>query len=176
MKKSFTQNAALYGLLLACISIVFALISTALNTTTVVSFLLTFLKLVTTISVFWFILKKQANESETFTFGNAVAFGTLTGLFSSFVLAVFALLQATVISPESMELMTDQVMQMYEQMGWSDDSLEMIGSVLNYYPYIIFFGTVIVYTIVGLIYSLIMGSFVKRSDNPFDTPSKYANY
>jgi hypothetical protein len=168
MKKSFVQNAALYGLLLGFVSIIFGLISSALQLSIIVSGVLTFIKFVTTVTVFWFILKKQANESETFTFGNAVAFGTLTSLFSSIILGLFAFLQLTIISPDAAEQMFEHVVQLYEQMGIDEEQIELLSNLMPYIPYFALFGTVITYTIVGLIYSLIMGSFVKKDANLFN--------
>ncbi|MDR2361843.1 MAG: DUF4199 domain-containing protein [Prevotellaceae bacterium] len=162
MRNVIIQNAARDGLILGAAAVIFIfLIPSAFWITAI----LQFAKLGLTIGLFWYLMKRQSARSEVFTYSNAIGYGTLTAVFSAFILGVVYFLQFTVISPELTELMLMNMMQVYEQMNMPE-LVEAVDSFRPYIPYTVFIICLFYYTLIGLVYSLIIGHFVKHRTPP----------
>ncbi|MDR0728837.1 MAG: DUF4199 domain-containing protein [Prevotellaceae bacterium] len=163
MRNVFIQNAARDGLILGAATVIFIFLAPSDFWITVV---LQIAKLGITIGLFWYLMKRQSARSEVFTYGNAIGYGMLTAIFSAFIIGVVYFLQITVIQPELTELMLTNMMQVYEQMNMPE-LVEAVEGFRSYIPYVVFIVCLFYYTLVGLIYSLIIGHFVKHRVSPF---------
>ncbi|MDR0667539.1 MAG: DUF4199 domain-containing protein [Prevotellaceae bacterium] len=163
MKKSMISTVALDGLLLGVVSAVFLLVGRPSGMLAVLVWLL---QTGVTVGLFWYLLKRQSLHADRFTYGSAVGYGTLTGLFSGFVCGVLFVLYITLLSPGVVDALLDQMVGLYEQLGMADTA-EAVVEFRPFLPYVFFISYLFYFTFIGLLYSLVMGNFVKQTRPPF---------
>ena len=160
------NSAAIEGLKLAAISIIFMLISTLIpqNTTGgIIAILISILKLGATITFLWFAMKKYSVRNakvEGFTtYGKVFSYGFLTSLFSGIVLAAFTFINMKFISPESTEAAKEAYMTQLSAMPVIDGNL--VDMLANNLEAVTSFGMLFSALFYGLIWSLILASSTK---------------
>lgn len=160
------NSAAIEGLKLAAISIIFMLISTLIpqNTTGgIIAILITILKLGATITFLWFAMKKYSVRNaavEGFTtYGKVFSYGFLTSLFSGIVLAAFTFINMKFISPESTEAAKEAYMTQLSAVPGIDGN--MVDMLANNLEAVTSFGMLFSALFYGLIWSLILASSTK---------------
>ncbi|MDR1681535.1 MAG: DUF4199 domain-containing protein [Prevotellaceae bacterium] len=166
MKHSFIQNAARDGLLLGALAVLFLFIPASSFVLTAV---LTVVKLGATIGLFGYLLRRQSAHSEAFTYATAIGYGTLAAAFSAFILGVVYFLQFTVINPELTETLLLSMTLTYERMGMSE-MVDTVEDFRPYLPYLVFIICLFYYTLIGFVYSLVFGFFVKHRTPPVAPP------
>ncbi|MBR6466317.1 MAG: DUF4199 domain-containing protein [Bacteroidales bacterium] len=158
--------AAVEGLKLAAISIIFMLVSTLIPqnlTGGIIAIVISLLKLGATITFLWFAMKKfsvrnAAVEGFT-TYGKVFSFGFLTSLFSGIVLAVFTFINMKFISPESTEAAKEAYITQLSAMPTMDPALlEKFSNNLEVFTS---FGILFMAILYGVIWSLILASSTK---------------
>lgn len=160
------NSAALDGLKLAAISIIFMLIATLIpqsKTGGILATLLTILKLAATITFLWFAMKKYSTRNaaaEGFTtYGKVFSYGFITSMFSGIVLAVFTFFNMKFISPESTEAAKEAYLtQLSEVPGIQQSVVDMFANNLET---VTSFGMLFSALFYGLIWSLILASSTK---------------
>ena len=160
------NSAAIEGLKLAAISIIFMLISTLIpqNTTGgIIAILITILKLGATITFLWFAMKKYSVRNATVegftTYGKVFSYGFLTSLFSGIVLAAFTFINMKFISPESTEAAKEAYMTQLSAVPGIDGN--MVDMLANNLEAVTSFGMLFSALFYGLIWSLILASSTK---------------
>lgn len=164
MKKSMFSNVSRDGLLLGAVSAAFLL---AGSPDGVLALLVWLLKTVVTVGLFWYLLKRQSVRAVRFTYSSSVGYGTLAGLLSGFVCGVLFVLYITLIDTKMVDALLEQMVGLYEQMGMPDTA-EAVVEFRPYLPYVFFISYLFYFTFVGLVYSLVMGNFVKQTQPPFN--------
>ena len=160
------NSAALEGLKLAAISIIFMLVATLIPqnlTGSILAILLTILKLAATITFLWFAMKKYSTRNaaaEGFTtYGKVFSYGFITSMFSGIVLAVFTFLNMKFISPESTEAAKEAYLtQLNAVPGIQQSVVDMFANNLET---VTSFGMLFSALFYGLIWSLILASSTK---------------
>ncbi|MBP5390638.1 MAG: DUF4199 domain-containing protein [Bacteroidales bacterium] len=158
--------AAVEGLKLAAISIIFMLISTLIPqnfTGGIIAIVISLLKLGATITFLWFAMKKfsvrnAAVEGFT-TYGKVFSFGFLTSLFSGIILAIFTFVNMKFISPESTEAAKEAYLTQLSAMPTIDPVfVEKFSNNLEVFTST---GTLFMAILYGVIWSLILASSTK---------------
>lgn len=160
------NTAAIEGLKLAAISIIFMLISSLIpqNTTGgILAIILSLLKLAATITFLWFAMKKYSVRNATVegftTYGKVFSFGFLTSLFSGIVLAAFTFINMKFISPEMTETAREALSTQLSAIPTVDSSMiDMISANLEA---VSSFGMLFNALFYGLIWSLILAASTK---------------
>ena len=160
------NSAAVEGLKLAAISIIFMLVSTLIPqnvTGGILAVVISILKLGATITFLWFAMKKYSVRNaavEGFTtYGKVFSYGFLTSLFSGIVLAVFTFINMKFISPESTEAAREAYLTQLSSVPSIDSN--MVDMLSNNLETIASFGMLFTALFYGLIWSLILASSTK---------------
>ena len=163
------NSAAMEGLKLALIGIVFTLLATILNESSI-SVLIVLLKLGATITFLWWAMKKFSTKNAALkgytTYGQVFSYGWLTSLFSGIVLACFFFIQYTWIMPETMEEIRQVYISQLSAMRVEGHTIELLE---NNLMVIMASSALISALIYGLIWSAILASFTKVNPNPMNT-------
>ena len=164
------NSAAVNGLKLAVISIIFSLIASFVPQNSfgrIFSFILTLCKLGATVTFLWWAMKtysvKNAAAVGFTTYGNAFSYGFLTSLFSGIILAAYTFVSMKWIMPETVQAMKDAYLLQLENMPGMDSSL--LENVMNNLEVLSTFSMLLMAVIYGLIFSLIIASSVKIEPN-----------
>ncbi len=172
------NSAAVNGLKLAMISIVFMLVLSFFpkeSISRMLAFIVTILKLAATVSFLWWAMKTFSDRNAAVngftTYGNVFSYGLLTSLFSGIVLAAYTFINLRWISPESIDQIKQAIEQTMEKMNGVDSSfLDLYYNNLEIWTV---GSTLIGAVIYGLIFSAILAASTKK--NP-DMMSGYNNF
>jgi len=167
-QKSALMPALTSGLILGVILVVFSLVLyiAELNENVWVasiSYLITAAVLFYAITNF-----RDKLQGGFITYGKGVSVGTLTGVFASVLLAIFTFIYVSYIDPGIIdEQMVKAEESILERMpNISDAELDQQMGIVEIFanPIIMTVMTIIWYTIVSLVFSLIISIFAKRED------------
>lgn len=160
------NSAAIEGLKLAAISIIFMLVSTLIPqniTGGILAVVITLLKLGATITFLWYAMKKYSVRNaavEGFTtYSKVFSYGFLTSLFSGIVLAVFTFINMKFISPESTEAAKEAYLAQLSAIPSIDSGT--VDMLANNLETITSFSMLLLALFYGLIWSLILASSTK---------------
>ncbi len=165
------NSAAVNGLKLAAISIIFSLIATlvpkGMVAGTFLGLALTLFKLGATITFLWWAMKtfslKNAAANEFTTYGNVFTYGLLTSVFSGIILAVYSYIDLKWINPDSVQLMKDAYLGQLQNVP--EASYTFIENIFSNIDLIATLGTFFSAIFYGLIFSLILAYFTKIDPN-----------
>lgn len=158
--------AALDGLLLSLVTIIFSLITSVFVPKGIVSILLWALKFGGCLYLLFYFMKKYSGNFDHVSYKQSFFFGFLVCLFSSVICACFMFLSITVLFPETVDQITEQVQGVLATQNYDAEQESQAMAMLNNLPQIMLFGSLIYYTLYGLIVSAILANFTKK-ENPF---------
>lgn len=118
---------------------------------------------------------RDQHNNGLITYKNALGTGTLIAVFASIILAVYMYVFMTVIDPDAIDKIRILAEEKMIERGIPDEQIEMamgMNSKLMTPGYIALW-TVPTFTFIGFILSLIIGAFLKKEGNPFDTDMKH---
>jgi hypothetical protein len=167
-QKSAFMPSLISGLLLGIVLIVYSLILyiTELNENVwlaSISYVLTAVVLFFAITNF-----RDKDQNGFLSYGKGVSVGTLTGLFASFLLAIFTYVYVTYIDPSIIEQAIvkaeESILERTPDISDEDleRGLEIVEMVTS--PAMMAVMSIFWYTIVSLVFSLIISIFAKRED------------
>jgi len=108
-------------------------------------------------------------QGGTLTYSKALGLGTLIGLFSSILLALYTIIFLKFIDPNVMQYIMDVAQQNMEEQGLPEaqitKALEMSAKIM--FPSMII-GTIIGNTFFAFVFSLFTSIFLKKEGNAFD--------
>ncbi|MCL1973414.1 MAG: DUF4199 domain-containing protein [Bacteroidetes bacterium] len=162
MKTDFWNSAAVNGLLLALVSIIFMLLPTLLPG---YGWVWTILKLVATISALSFFMKQYGKEQEYFSYGQGFRYGFTVSFCSAIAYAVYVFVHQTYLFPETMAQQTEAAMQAMQRYG-NSGALDL-DKWANNMPAIMTLIMFIYASIWGLIISAILANYSKKEQPPF---------
>lgn len=170
MKTAMAQNsklnsAAIDGLLLALVTIIFSLIGSVGIKSSALSVILWILKLVITIWLLLRFMKKysarHAAETGETTYNQAFGYGFLVSVLSAVVIGCYMYLSSAVLFPEQMTASIEAAKAQIETMSTDSAQTDAINSILNNIPIVLLFTQLIWCTICGLVISAILASSAK---------------
>ncbi|PLX05566.1 MAG: hypothetical protein C0598_14240 [Marinilabiliales bacterium] len=166
--KSAFMPSITYGFLMGIILVIYSLILyiLELNENTwlgIVSYV------ITAVFLFYVITNFRDKQQNGFlSYGKGVSVGTLTGLFASVVLAIFIFIYVNYIDPSIVEKALVQAEEgiLQRAPNISDEALEQQMSMVEIFTKPVFMAvtSIIWYTIVSLVFSLLISIFAKRED------------
>lgn len=160
------SSAALNGLMLALITIIYSLIQTVFEPNKIVSTLLWIIKLAGCIYLLYYFMKQYSKQFQQITYGQSFQYGFLVSFFSSIVCAGFTFLSMTLIFPDSIDKVIEQMSTVMASGNYTSEQEETMNAIIPKLPQIILFFGLIYYTIVGVVFSSIIASMTKKID-PF---------
>lgn len=167
MNKNFWNKAALYGLLLAFVTIIVLLLQSVVTLGATASMVINLVKLIVTGTLLYYFMKEYGKEVETYAYGDAFRFGYAVSFFSSIVALAYYFIHLYFLFPDTMDTMTSV---MAEALKSTPETAEMdAGSLLNRLPVITCISLFIYYNIIGLIWSAALAGGAKHKDpsSPF---------
>lgn len=166
-QKNKWSNAALNGLILGAVTIVYSLIVTLIKPNGFVSILLWIIKFAATNYLLYYFIKEYTKSYNYIKYGECFSFGVLTSAFSSVICACFSFLSMTFLFPEQTELMVEQFQSaLLTQSDVTEEQEAVFDKILPRLPELILFFSLVYYTVYGMIASSIIASFTKKTD-PF---------
>jgi len=153
--------AALDGLLLALITITATLIQTIFEPGSAISWLLWLVKLVSTVGLLYFFVKDYSKNQELFTYKDGFQFGFMISFLSSIICGSYMFLHYTLIFPDSLAKVMENVATAMQSSGGDTSAFEKIQ---KYLPHFISVFSLIYYSIFGLIASAIIANSTKKGD------------
>ena len=109
-------------------------------------------------------IKSYAETNGHMSYGQGLGAGVLTSLFAGVIVAIYSYLFMTLIAPEFMDGAMDAVRDQWEAQGMSDEQIEQSEGLAKMFmsPGILTISALIMYTVLGLIISLIASAVLKR--------------
>ncbi|HIZ88244.1 MAG TPA: DUF4199 domain-containing protein [Candidatus Coprenecus pullistercoris] len=162
------SEAAKYGLILSSVSVIINMATSIWQMPALANVLLNVIKLCLSVYILYYAIRRNADSWENISYGQSFGFGMATCTFSAIVCTLFVLLTYTVILPDAMAGLLDQVFSMYESMGVP--AAIDYDTMLRAMPFAITVSQFINCIFCGLIVSAILASFARKNDsNPFKT-------
>ncbi len=124
---------------------------------------------ITAIVLFFVIVNFRDKQQDGFiTYGKGVSVGTLTGLFASVILAIFTYIYVNYIDPSVIEKALVQAEEsiLARQPNISDEELDNAMKMVEIFtsPVLMAVMSIFWYTLVSLVFSLLISIFAKRED------------
>lgn len=162
-------SAALDGILLSLITIIFSLLSSILEPKGILAFLIWLIKFGACIAVLYYFMKRYANQMTHISYKEAFMYGFWVCTFSSIICAAFNLISITFIFPEQASTLSETLQSAMAAQQLSGDEENTIMKIMDNFPSYMFVFSLLYYIILGIIYSSIIANFTKRTD-PYNTP------
>ena len=160
------HSAALNGLLLSVVTIVYSLISTIFHPGTFVSVILWSIKFGACIYLLYYFMKQYSGMFETISYGESFRYGAILSVFSSIVCSCFAFLSITLLFPEQLDQSLAAMQSVIETGNYNDEQIDAINQVSGKLPQIMLFWSLFYYSVFGVIVSAIIANYTKKT-NPF---------
>jgi hypothetical protein len=124
---------------------------------------------ITAIVLFFVIVNFRDKQQNGFiTYGKGVSVGTLTGFFASIILAIYTYYYVAYIDPSIIDktLVRAEESILKSQPNISDEELDKAMSMVEFFtsPVIMAVMSIFWYTLVSLVFSLLISIFAKRED------------
>ncbi|HCT94131.1 MAG TPA: hypothetical protein DF637_07550 [Rikenellaceae bacterium] len=162
MQSNKWSTAAMYGLLLALITVLHSLITSVFEPPLVINIILWAAKFAGSLWVLYYFMKEYSKPFEVFTYKDGFRFGFMICLFSSVICASFTFLQITLIFPDLMANQMETVMNAMQSSN--SDSMEAFEKIQGILPQLILVFSLVYYIIFGAIASSIIANYTKKGD------------
>ena len=164
MKSNLWSSAATNGFLLALVTVIVTLFSTAFPMNVGINLLITIVKLVVTIGLLYYFMKSFGQEVDTYPYGTAFTYGFAVSFCSNIVIACYFWVHYTLLFPDAIEKALKGMQQALAQYPIDQASLDFV---MNNLPVIMSVAPLILYTLFGLIFAAILANFAKKAELPF---------
>lgn len=165
MKTNIWSSAAVNGMLLALITIIFTLVLVSFPTSgTAAKIFIPLVKLIATVGTLYYFMKAFGQEQESYSYGQAFTYGFVVSFCSSIVIACYYFLHYTLIFPNAMDKELEAAQPYLAQFNVDPAAFDLI---VGKFPVIISVSSIIGFTLYGLIFSAILASFAKKAEQPF---------
>lgn len=154
------------GLLLALISIIFALVQAVFTMPVAVNSVISIVKLASTIGALFYFMKDYGRQAATYPYGKALKYGFTVSFCSAVISAVYFYFHFAFIFTEQSETLKLALLEGFNQAAGAAGTQVDFSSVVENLPVIVSFYILFYYTIIGLIIASIIASFLKRDRNP----------
>ncbi|MEG0890494.1 MAG: DUF4199 domain-containing protein [Bacteroidales bacterium] len=160
------SSAALNGLLLSIITIVYSLLVSVLEPKGFISILLWIVKFTGCIALLYYFMKQYSTSFNSITYGQSFNYGFILCAFSAIICSCFAFLSLTFIFPNQIDLVTEQIQQAMSAQNMDSDQEAKFEDWMKRLPELTMFFSLIYYIIFGAIASSIIANYTKKVD-PF---------
>lgn len=168
-QKSKISSAALNGLILGAVTIVYSLIVTLVEPKGFLSIILWTIKFAATNYLLYYLIKEFAKPYNYIKYGECFSYGVLVSSFSAIICACFSFISMAFLFPDQTDMIIEQVQTaMGSQSNITEEQEAMFDKLLPRLPELTLFFSLIYYTIYGVIASSIIANFTKKTD-PFAT-------
>ncbi|MDD2330309.1 MAG: DUF4199 domain-containing protein [Bacteroidales bacterium] len=169
MKHTFWNKAAVYGIVLALVSVFFMVIQTVLEPARWLNIMLWIVKLAGTLGLLFYFMKDFGTGKDTYSYADAFKFGMAVSFCSSIIAAGYYYFHVMFIFPDTSSQISNAMMMGFEQAGISSEDFNMDKFIARL-PVIMMVSQLIYFNILGLIWSSILASGAKQkvTTSPFD--------
>ncbi len=165
------KNAMNYGAIIGIALIIISLLFYMMNETT--SEIQNYLGyLVLAVGVYIGVKNQRDNEQNgLMSYGQALGSGTLISFFASIIMAFYLYLFIFLIDESFVDVLLEQAENDMIDAGQSDEQIELGMKYTRMFvtPFWMSIMSVIVYTVIGFIFSLVIAVFLKKQDDSFDS-------
>lgn len=154
--------AAVDGLMLSLITILYTLINSAFSPGSAVMVVLWIVKLVATLWLLLYFVKEYNKDMESFTYKQGFNFAFITSFLSAVFVAGYFFLHYALIFPGDIDKIADTISQAMSARGATDTSIT--DAIIGYFPHIMFISNLVYLTIFGIIASAIIANYTKKGD------------
>jgi hypothetical protein len=169
-RNSMLNTALVYGSLLALSNILLGIVYYLMNMQFDESQQYIGLVLSIVFIVLGILNHRNKNLNGYISYGNALGTGVMISLVAGIIGAVYFLVFSQYIDPEYMSKMMEHAETVYLEKGYSEEEVSRIieGQRMMSSPLIMFFTTIIVSVLAGLIISLIVSIFLRKENPSFE--------
>ena len=160
------SSAAMDGLYLSLVSIIYSLAGTALPSNMLLTMILWLAKTAGCIYLLWFFMKRWSGKFDAISYGESFNYGFTVCMFSSVMCACFNFVQVEWIFPEHTEEVIALTREAMAQQNLDSAAENMMEKVFSNFGRITLFTTLVYYTLYGAVASAITANFTKQT-NPF---------
>lgn len=160
------SSAALNGLLLSVVTIIYSLLISVIEPKGFVAILLWIVKFSGCIYLLYYFMKQYSTPFDTISYGQSFNYGFILCTFSAIVCSCFAFLSLTLIFPNQQTLITEQIQQTMSSQNLNSDQEQMFEKWMTKLPELTMFFSIIYYIIFGAIASSLIANYTKKTD-PF---------
>ncbi len=168
------NQAAINGLSLSLVTIIYSLINSVFTPNAFIAMLLWAIKFGGCIYLLHLFMKQYSAKFEQISYSDSFKYGFIICCFSSVVCAAYSFLSLTLIFPDSVDMVIEQTQTILAQGNYSSEEESAVESVLNRLPQITLFTSLVYYIIIGAITSAIIANYTKKTD-PFADFNNKAN-
>lgn len=162
MNHQFWNKAAIYGILLALITILFSVLQTVLpSDSKILGFSLWAIKLAGTVGLLFYVMKDFGKEQDTYLYANAFKFGLAVSFCSSIIAAAYYYLHVMFLFPESSSQMANAMLMGLEQAGVTEADFN-IDKLIDRLPVILTLSQFVYFNILGLLWSSLLANGAKH--------------
>jgi len=165
------KNAMNYGSIIGIALVIISLLFYMMNeTTSEIQNYLGYLALA--VGVYIGVKNQRDNElGGLMSYGKALSSGTLISFFASIIMAFYLYVFIFFIDPSLVDVILEKAENDMIDAGQSDKEIEMSMKYTMMFvtPFWMSVMSVLVYTIIGFIFSLIIATFLKKQDDSFDS-------
>jgi hypothetical protein len=154
--------AAVNGLMLSLITILYTLINSAFSPGKAVLIVLWIIKLAATLWLLLYFVKEYNKDQEVFTYKQGFNFAFIVSFLSAVFVAGYFFLHYALIFPGDVDKIADTINQAMAAQSSGDTSIA--DKIIAYFPHIMFISNLIYLTIFGLIASAIIANYTKKGD------------
>lgn len=160
------NSAAINGLLLSLVTIVYSLIQSVFGLSGFSSIILWMVKFAGCIYLLYYFMKQYSGNFEQISYGSSFQYGFILCSLSSIVCACFSFISMTLLFPETTELAIEQMQTVMASGNYSSEEENIINSMADNLPQITLFAGLFYYIVIGAVMSSIIANFTKKTD-PF---------
>ena len=164
------KNAMNYGSIIGIALVIISLLFYMMNETSEIQNYLGYLALA--VGVYIGVKHHRDNElGGLMSYGKALSSGTLISFFASIIMAFYLYVFILFIDPSLVDVILEKAENDMIDAGNSDKEIEMgmKYTMMFVTPFWMSAMSVLVYTIIGFIFSLIIATFLKKQDDSFDS-------
>lgn len=169
MKHNFWNKAAMYGIVLALVSVFFMVIQPVLDPAKWMNIVLWMVKLAGTLGLLFYFMKDFGAGKESYSYADAFKFGIAVSFCSSIIAAGYYYFHVMFIFPDTTSQISNAMMMGFEQAGISSEDFNTDKFIARL-PVIMMVSQFIYFNILGLLWSSILANGAKQKVNasPFD--------
>ena len=160
------QSAALNGLLLSLVTIIYSLVNSIFEPGTFISMVLWAVKFGACIYLLYYFMKQYSACFDTISYGQSFQYGFIISVFSSIVCSCFIFLSLTLLFPDQLDKSLEAMQSVIESGNYNDEQIDAINEVSGKLPHITLFWSLFYYSVIGAVIAAIIANFTKKT-NPF---------
>jgi hypothetical protein len=162
-KNNFWSSAALNGIYLSLVTIIYLLVTSVFNLNTLVNVLLQIIKIGLIVYLLYYFIKDYSNNFETFSYGEGFKYGFAVCLFSSLICACYGYLSAAVLFKEKTIAQFEMTMNSLGN-SITPDVENMLSFAMENIGVLTLFSSLAYYIFMGIVFPAIIANFTKKEN------------